>query len=212
MRITWLGHASFLLETDGIKIVTDPYDNSIGYKPIDIPVDIATVSHEHSDHNYVQGLRGEPQTVRGAGVTEIRGIKFRGISSFHDNAKGAERGKNTIFVIEAEELAICHLGDLGHELTGKQVREIGQVDVLLLPVGGTYTTDAKAATKVMTDLKPKMVIPMHFKTEVLDFPIKGVEPFLEGKASVRRQGSAEVEVTPNSLPAQTEIVVLEHYL
>ncbi len=215
MKITWLGHAAFLLETQGLKIVTDPYDhndNRIGYGPITIPVDIVTISHDHADHNYAKDLRGNPQTVKGSGSHEVKGITFTGIETHHDPTKGSQRGDNTIFLIGAEGLNLCHAGDLGHTLSRDKIEAIGPVDILLIPVGGFYTLDAAEATKVMEDLNPNLVIPMHFKTEVLDFPITGVDEFLKGKSNVRRQGSSQLEVTKQTLPEKREVVVLEHLL
>lgn len=212
MKITWLGHAAFLLETEGIKIVTDPYDNSIGYGPITTPVDIAVVSHDHFDHNDVKRLKGNPETVQGSGTFNVKGITFTGIDTYHDDEQGTQRGDNVVFIIEAEGLRLCHAGDLGHTLSADQIQAIGRVDILLLPVGGTYTVDAAEATRVMDALNPRLVIPMHFKTKVLDFPITGVDPFLEEKRNVRHQGSSQVEVTKDTLPKEREIVVLEHLL
>ena len=212
MNITWFGHAAFLIEAGGVKIVTDPYDGSVGYGPITTPADIVTVSHGHGDHNNVQALKGNPRQVKADGTTNIRGITFRGIATSHDDAKGADRGKNTIFVIETEGLSICHAGDLGHLLTAEQVNAVGKVDILLLPVGGTFTIDALQATRVADDLNPKLVVPMHYKTEVLNFPITGVEPFLEGKNNVRYQHSSRIEVSGRTLPTAREIVVLDHLL
>jgi len=212
MKITWLGHAAFLLETGGVKIVTDPYDSSVGYKPITMPVDIATVSHDHFDHNHVKGLAGNPQTVKGSGKVVFKEIAFTGVPTYHDATGGSERGDNTVFVMEAEGMRVCHLGDLGHTLSAQQVEAIGPVDILFLPVGGTYTVDAAEATKTMQDLNPKVVIPMHFKTEVLGFPIAGVDAFTTGKGNVKRQGAAQLEVSAATLPDETQIVLLDHLL
>jgi L-ascorbate metabolism protein UlaG (beta-lactamase superfamily) len=215
MKITWLGHAAFLLETGGSKIVTDPYDHNderIGYGPITMPVDIVTISHDHADHNYAKDLKGNPDTVEGTGRFQVKGISFTGIEAHHDPTEGSQRGSNTIFVMEAEGMNLCHAGDLGHVLSRDTIEAIGPVDILLIPVGGFYTIDAAEAAKVTQDLKPKLVIPIHFKTTVLDFPIAGVEAFLEGKSNVRHQEAAEIEVTKETLPKEMEIVVLEHLL
>ena len=215
MKITWLGHAAFLLETQGLKIVTDPYDHNddrIGYGPITTPVNIVTISHDHADHNYAKDLRGNPQTVKGSGTSEVKGIAFTGVETHHDPTTGSQRGDNTIFVIRAEGMNLCHVADLGHTLSRDKIEAIGPVDILLIPVGGFYTLDAAEATKVMEDLNPTLVIPMHFKTEALDFPITGVDEFLRGKSNVRRQGSSHLEVTKQTLPEKREIVVLEHSL
>ena len=137
MKITWLGHAAFLLETGGLRILTDPYDASdsrIYYRPITISADIVTISHNHFDHNHVAGLTGNPKVVKRVEKKTVRGVNFIGISSYHDNTKGSERGENTIFVIMAERLCICHAGDLGHLLSTDQIKAIGQTDILLVPV------------------------------------------------------------------------------
>jgi L-ascorbate metabolism protein UlaG (beta-lactamase superfamily) len=177
-----------------------------------MPVDIVTISHDHADHNYAKGLKGNPETVKGSGTFEVKGITFTGIETHHDPTTGSQRGGNTIFVMGAEGMNLCHAGDLGHVLSRETIETVGPVDILLVPVGGFYTIDAAEATKVMEDLNPKFVIPMHFKTEVLDFPIVGVDEFLKGKSNVRRQGSSETEVIKKTLPGTREIVVLEHLL
>jgi len=212
MKITWLGHAAFLLETEDLKILTDPYDSKIGYGPITEAVDIVTVSHDHFDHNHTRGLKGNPEIVKGSGTHRVKGITVTGIDTYHDSKRGTQRGDNVIFVIEAEGLRLCHAGDIGHTLGADQVQALGRVDVLLLPVGGTYTVDGKEATRIMEDLDPKLVIPMHFKTPVLDFPITDVEPFLKDKKNVKRQTASHAEVTRETLPKEREIVVLEHLL
>ena len=210
MDITWLGHSTFLLETAGTRIVTDPYNDSVGYDPIDTEADVVSISHEHADHNAVDQVRGAPETVRGVGRLQARGIRFRGIGTFHDDAHGAKRGPNTIYVIEAEGLKVCHAGDLGHLLTAEQAREVGQVDVLLVPVGGNFTIDAKQARLVAERLGARVIIPMHYKTAKLGFPIAGIEPFVKSASGVRYARAASVEVTKDALPEKPEIVVLDH--
>jgi len=216
MKIEWLGHAAFLFTAaDGRKILTDPYEagsygGAVGYKKIDRNADIVTISHDHEDHNYLAGLPGKPIVVKGGGKREVRGIFFKGIPTFHDTSKGRERGKNTIFVFSIDGINVCHLGDLGHTLSKDEILNIGKVDVLLIPVGGYYTIDAKEASTVMEQLQPKITIPMHYKTEVLGFPIEGVDKFLEGKKRVKRLNSSEFEVKKEDLPQETEIAVLKH--
>ena len=181
MKIKWLGHASFLITADsGAKIITDPYipDDRLHYGDINESADVVTVSHDHSDHGSVAAVKGGPQVVKGD--AEIKGIIFKGIPAFHDAAGGRDRGKNTIFCFEVDGVKVCHLGDLGHELTAEQVAAIGAVDVLLMPVGGFYTIDANVASRVAEQLKPRVVIPMHFKNERCDFPISSVAEFLRG--------------------------------
>lgn len=215
MKITWLGHASFLLETNELRIVNDPYstsDERIGYQPINMPADIVTVSHDHFDHNHIEGLTGNPEIVKNGGRKTIRGIQFNGIETFHDQSQGADRGKNTLFVIEAEGLRISHLGDLGHVLSADQIQALGSIDILLIPVGGLYTVDAREAWQIVQAISPKIVIPMHFKTASLDFPIASVDGFLEGKKNVKHLKRASLEITKQELPEETQIMVLDHLL
>lgn len=218
MKIKWLGHASFLIEAgDGKRIITDPYEpgsygGAVGYKKIEESADIVTVSHEHEDHNCCKDMKGSPEIVKGTGEKAIKGIKISGVPSYHDSSGGSERGENTIFSFEIDGMKVCHLGDLGHLLSDEDSSKIGDVDVLLIPVGGFYTIDAAEATKVVGKLNPKVVVPMHYKTEVLGFDIAGVDNFLADKKNVKRLDSSEIELKKESLPAESEIVVLKHAL
>jgi L-ascorbate metabolism protein UlaG (beta-lactamase superfamily) len=210
MKIKYLAHSSFLITTDkGIKIITDPYTAGGGlkYAPIKETADIVTVSHEHGDHNYVAAVKGNPAVLREGG--EAKGIKVKAVAAEHDDKGGSQRGKNTLFCFNIDGMNVCHLGDLGHLLTATQVKALGKVDVLLIPVGGFYTIDAATATKVIDQLKPAVAIPMHFKTDKADFPIAGVQDFLAGKTNVTRINNSEVEITPEKLPKATQIIVLQ---
>ena len=218
MKIKWYGHSAFLITSaNGTKIVIDPYESGafggqLSYGKIKDQVDIALVSHEHADHNDVKGLPGSPQVVRGSGSKTTHGITFKGIATYHDPSKGSERGKNTIFTFSVDEVQVCHLGDLGHILSEKELAEIGPVDVLLIPVGGYFTIDAKEATRVADQIRPKVLVPMHFKTEKTGLPIASVEDFLKGKAKPKRPNASEVAFDKATLPQQMEIMVLEHAL
>ena len=196
----------------GIKIITDPYvtGGDLSYGEIRESADIVTVSHEHGDHNNVAAVRGNPEAVRG--TTKIRGIEFKGIPTYHDEAGGSKRGDNTIVCLEVDGVGVCHLGDLGHQLSNRQVAEVGRIDILLIPVGGVYTIDAKVATEVCNQLKPKVIIPMHYKNDKCGFPIAGVDEFLQGKESVSRLDTSEVEFKQGELPARTQIIVLKSAL
>jgi L-ascorbate metabolism protein UlaG (beta-lactamase superfamily) len=210
MKIKWLGHAAFLITTDsGTRIITDPYEpeDNLKYGEIKESADIVTVSHGHSDHNNTAAVQGNPQVVRKS--TEAKGIKFKGIPTYHDDAGGSKRGSNTIFCFEAEGLNVCHLGDLGHVLSNTQAAELGKVDMLLIPVGGFYTIDTKAATQDCDQLKPRVIIPMHYQNNRCSFPIKGVDDFLKGKDNVSRLDTSEVELKAGEMPANTQIMVLK---
>ncbi len=211
MKIKWLGHSSFLIESKrGIKIITDPFDETLGYKLPRIKVNIVTVSHEHFDHNYVRGVKGRPVVFKGLVNRESHKMEFRGISSYHDSVYGGQRGLNTIFVIKADELNLCHLGDLGHVLDSDKLIEIDRVDILFIPVGGFYTIDSSQASQIIRDIKPKIVIPMHYKTEAIKFSIDPVEVFLTDKDNVQRVESNEFEIKEDLLPKNTQIYVLKY--
>ena len=219
MKIKWLGHSSFMITSDtGIKIITDPYEPAFvagggpSYSEIKESADIVTVSHNHTDHNNVATVQGNPTVVRKAATAEIKGIEFNGIPCYHDEVGGNKRGDNTIFCFEVDGVRVCHLGDLGHQLSDKQVAELGRIDILLIPVGGFYTIDAKVATEVCNQLKPKVIIPMHYKTDKCGFPVAGVDEFLRGKEGVSRLDASEVEFKPGELPAGTQIIVLKSAL
>jgi len=212
VKIRYLGHAAFAITSGkGLKIITDPYHTSpdLTYGEIDEPADIVTVSHQHFDHNNVEAVGGSPAVVNRAGRSVVKGIEFRGVASFHDEAGGSLRGGNIIFCFEVDGVRVCHLGDLGHRLDDRQLADIGRVDVLLIPVGGTYTLDAKAAADVCNQLKPGVIIPMHFRTEKGLSGISGVEGFIKGRANVSRTGASQAEFGPGELPATGQVVVLE---
>ena len=213
MKIKWLGHASFLITSDaGIRIITDPYmpNERLTYGEIEESADIVTVSHEHGDHNNVAAVRGNPEVVREAG--KVKGIEFKGIPSYHDDAEEHPRGKNTILCFEVDGIMVCHLGDLGHQLSNSQFTELGRIDILLIPVGGNFTIDANIATQICERLKPKAVIPMHYNNEKCAFPIAGVDEFIQGKRDVSKLDTSEAEFKQGELPPSTKIVVLKSAL
>jgi len=212
MIIKWLGHSCFLITSKGgLRIITDPYvvGGGINYSPINEAADIVLMSHNHTDHNNVSAVRGGPKAIKGNGIKSAKGIQFRGIATYHDPSQGRQRGPNTVFCFSLDSMNLCHLGDLGHVLSQEQVEQVGAVDILFIPVGGFYTIDAAKASQVCEQLKPKVVIPMHFKTSKCDYPIATVEDFLRGKRNVRKIDSSKAEFKIEELPASTDIVVLE---
>jgi len=147
--------------------------------------------------------------VRGAVALETKGIKFKGIPTYHDDVGGKKRGDNTIFCCEVDGVRVCHLGDLGHPLSNQQVAELGKVDILLIPVGGFFTIGPEVATEVCAQLTPRVIIPMHYKNDKCRFPLAGVEEFLQGKKDVSQLDTSEVEFKSGQLPASTQIIVLK---
>jgi L-ascorbate metabolism protein UlaG (beta-lactamase superfamily) len=212
MKIKWLGHACFLVTSKGgVRIITDPYavGGGINYSPIKEAADVVVVSHDHGDHSNVSTVQGKPEVVKDKVTKTAKGIQFRGIATYHDTSQGQQRGANTVFCFTVDDMKLCHLGDLGHMLSPEQVTEIGAVDVLFVPVGGFFTIDASAAGQVCDQVKPKVVIPMHFKTPKCAYPLANVEDFLKGKKNVRRVETSEVEFERKKLPAAIEILLLQ---
>ncbi len=216
MRVKWLGHSCFLLTSDtGTKVITDPYtvQGGLNYGEINESADIVLSSHDHYDHSNIVAIKGKPKVIRGAGVEEAKGIKFNGIPAYHDEAKGTKRGNDTIFTFELDGLRVCHLGDLGHDLSDAELKEIGAVDILFVPAGGLYTFEVDVATRVCNKLAPRVIIPMHFKTPKVDTAsfgaITGPDDFLKGKSGVDRRNSSEAQFNAGNLPASTRIVVLK---
>lgn len=213
MKIKWLGHASFLITSDtGTKIITDPYTPGMGisYGEIKESADIVLVSHGHGDHNNVAAVKGNPEVVKEAGSKTVKGIATKGIATHHDASGGSQRGSNIIFCFTVDGMRLCHLGDLGHPLTDAQAAEIGAVDILLIPVGGFFTIDAAVATQVCEKLKPKVVIPMHYKTAKCGYPIAAVDDFLKGRKDVTKPDKSEVELKKDKLAPGT--IVPQHAL
>jgi L-ascorbate metabolism protein UlaG (beta-lactamase superfamily) len=216
MKITWLGHSSFLIEAkDGTRIITDPfeagsYGGAIGYPPIRDRADIVTVSHDHADHNAAGCVPGRPEVLRLAEDRTIKGITVRGVPSYHDAARGRERGSNTIFVIEVDGMRVAHLGDLGHPLSSEDCGALGHVDVLLLPVGGTFTIGPPEAKSVADRLGAEIVIPMHYKTDALGFPIEPVDAFLRLAGTVERVKGQTLEINAADLGGRSRVVVLDY--
>lgn len=211
MKIKFLGHASFLITSkDGLRIITDPYrpgcfDGGIKYEPITEEADIVTISHEHDDHNCTE-IQGNPTFIRGAGTKETKGMAIIGTDVFHDESGGKERGKNTIFKMVIDGMNVVHLGDLGHPLSDREVKEIGAVDVLFIPVGGYFTIDSLTAEITATKLNPKVVVPMHYKTEKCGFPIAAVDDYTKNKDVKKIDG--EFEIGKENLPDTVTTYVL----
>jgi L-ascorbate metabolism protein UlaG (beta-lactamase superfamily) len=217
MNITYLGHSAFKLKGKMGTVVTDPFSEYIGFALPGLSADIVTVSHDHPDHNAVDKIGGtarrqRPFFITEAGEYEVGGVSVFGTTLFHDNTKGVERGQSIAYTILLDDLRICHLGDLGHELTADDAEKIGNIDILLCPVGGVFTIDPATAVKVIRSLEPSIVIPMHFRTPQHKSDLFGELKTLED--FTREYGAAvapvkKLDVERSSLPEETELVILD---
>lgn len=209
MDITWYGQSCFRLKDRNISVVTDPYGKVSGLKLPRLAADIVTVSHGHQDHNNVEAVRGQPFVIDSPGEYEVGGLFVTGIGMWHDAQSGAERGRNTIFIYHFDDATVCHLGDLGHVPTQTQVEEMGDVDVLLVPVGGKFTIDARQAVEVISLIEPSVVIPMHYALPGMETPLEGVDAFLKEMGVREPERLDSYSVTGKRLPEETQVVVLE---
>jgi len=206
-----LGHSCFRIKGKDATIVTDPYDDSIGYSLGNPTADVVTSSHSHPGHSFTSGVDEVSKVIRGPGEYEVSGVVITGLSTFHDAEEGMRRGKNTVYLMEIDEIMLCHLGDLGHPLSSAQVEELSGVDVLLVPVGGVSTIDSAVAAETVRQLEPKLVIPMHFQTEVLRFKLDPVDGFLKemgAKSDLAPQ--SRLSATKTNLPEETHLVLLDY--
>lgn len=208
MKIIWHGHSCFKIVTKDASIIIDPFSKDIGLKPPHCEANIVIVSHDHYDHNNISALRGSPFAINGPGEHELREVAILGIDSFHDAKGGKEQGLNTIFIIEAEDIRICHLGDLGQkELANGQLEKLGEVDVLMIPVGGIYTIDNERAAAIINQIEPKIVIPMHYKVPGLNIKLQGVENFLK-EMGTEKQVVDQLTIKKKDLPKEEEMKVI----
>ena len=211
MLIKWLGHASFNISSRGIDIITDPINEKSGYPMFPRSADIVTISHQHWDHNAVECISGPAKVIEGPGQHQAEGVLIYGINAFHDDQQGRVRGTNTIFKICTEGINLVHLGDLGHVPSLEQVEEIGQTDILLLPVGGRYTVGAEKAYEIVELLQPKLVIPMHFQTPHLSFSLAPLEKFISRYEQVLKLPCLEIEAK-DLKQEEPGIIVLDYLL
>lgn len=215
MKIIYLGHSAFeIVLAGGMRIAFDPYTagafgGGIGYGPITGDFDIAVVSHEHEDHTSKDVLKRSKKIVAKTGRVVVPGAVIESVATYHDDENGAKRGKNLVSVLQAEGLRVAHLGDLGHAMGAKDYPVLAGLDVLMIPVGGHFTIDADMAAKMAKGLHPKIVIPMHFKTSKVDFPITPVENFTKLMDNAESVGASEIDVTKGTLPAKMKVIVLQ---
>lgn len=212
MEITWLGHSCFQLRGKHATLVTDPFTPQPGEvsRLSKLNASIVTVSHQHPGHNYVQGVGGNPRVVRGPGEYEISDILITGVAAYHDEKQGKELGRNTMYVIHMDDLVVCHLGDLGHVLQEEQLEEVADADVLLVPIGGQHTITATQAAEVISQVEPRIVIPMHYRpaSEGEQETNTALDKFCREMDVKTVNPQPKVNITRNSLPTETQVVLL----
>lgn len=216
-KISWFGQSCFQISISNSKdheanIIIDPFTEETGLKVPNLSGDIVLVTHNHYDHNNIKAVKGDPFVIKGPGEYEVKSVFVQGVNSSHGENNGKNLGQNTIYTIEAEDMKFCHLGDLGQkELTDEQLEKIGAVDVLMIPVGGGYTISSAEAMKIVSQIEPKIVIPMHYEIPKLNIKLDPVEKFL--KAMGKNAGSTAAQdkfiAKDSTMPKEgTEVVVL----
>lgn len=210
MHITWYGHSCFRLRSRSGTVVTDPYGDDLGYKLPRLRADIVTVSHDHPDHANVKAVSGKPKVIDGPGEYEIKGVFVIGIPTRYEESSKQAELRNTVYLIDLDGVTVCHLGDVRRVPTQAQIEELGEIDVLLVPVGGGSTLGAAKASEVISLLEPKVVIPMHYKTnQPRGLKLQPVSQFLKEMGLKEVAPEDRVNITKSGLPSETQIVVMQ---
>ncbi len=216
MQLFWYGQSCFQIlipknKGEQVSIVIDPFSPEIGLRLPKLEADILLISHHHKDHDNVEAISGNYFLIDSPGEYEIKNVFVQGILSFHDNVQGKERGENNIFIIEAEDLRICHLGDFGQkELTQEQLEAIGEIDILMIPVGGVFTISSKEAVKIMNQLEPKITIPMHYWIPKIKIKLETLDKFLKTFGIKSLEPTKKLSIKKKDLsPEEAKIIVLK---
>ncbi|MGH7902731.1 MAG: MBL fold metallo-hydrolase [Candidatus Dormibacteraceae bacterium] len=207
--MTWLGHGCFRLRGRGAAVVTDPYPPSLGMRLPKLEADVVTISHGHANHSNLGAVPKAGYTVSGPGEYEVAGVTVTGLPTYHDQAQGAERGRNTVYLIELDDVHVCHLGDLGHQLSEELLEQLGSVDVLLVPVGGHHTLTAAQAAEVVRQIEPRAVVPMHFSLPALKIDLEPVDRFLKEMGLGAVEAQPKLSIQASSGESETRVVLLE---
>ncbi len=211
MEIVWLGHSCFRIRGREAVVVTDPCPPATGYAIGKPTADVVTISHRHDNHSYLKPIAGDPTVLDSPGEYEIHGAFVTGISTYHDSAKGAELGRNIAFVVEMEDIRVCHLGDLGHTPSAEQAEDLTGVDVLLIPIGGDSTIDGPKAAEVVSLLEARLVIPMHFQTGASKGQLEPPDRFLkEMGVATAPEPLPKISISRSSLPGETQVLLLDY--
>ena len=212
MVITWYGHACFKIQSGDTTLVIDPYEKEIGLTPPRFRADVVLVTHGHHDHNNAAAIAGEPFVIAGPGEYEVKGVNIIGIETFHDTLSGKERGLNTVYKITMEGIRILHMGDFGErEVRESTMEAIGDADIVMIPVGGTYTIDGERAAKIVRALEPAYAIPMHYKIPGLKFPLDTADGFLKEMGAAKTEATDKLTLKKKDIgeDKKTEVVVLK---
>jgi len=209
MEITWYGHACFRLKDRNATIITDPYDKSLGLTLPRLTADIVTISHNSAHHNYTKAIKGDFKVVDGPGEYEIKDTFITGIHLIQQKKENKPRKRNNLFVFYMDDITICHLGDLNHIPTQNQVENMGNIDVLMVPVGGQQALNAAQAAEVISLIEPYIVIPMHYKLPDLAVTLEPVEKFLKEMGITPPTPEPVLKLVQSGLPEETQIVLLE---
>ena len=216
MLIQWFGQSCFKIQGQTCTIITDPFDNSYGLKMPRLAGDVVTVSHDHHDHNNTKAVKGvnedNPFIINGPGEYEIKNVFIQGVLSYHDGQEGKERGKNIIYRIEMEGVSLAHLGDLGHILTNGQIEKLEGIDILMIPVGGVFTINSKQATEIISQLEPRIVIPMHYDIKGLKVgkKIDGISAFCKEFGACPTEEIDKLKISKKDLPQEDlKVIILQ---
>ncbi|MGI6379714.1 MAG: MBL fold metallo-hydrolase [Anaerolineae bacterium] len=209
MEITWYGQSCFRIRTRGVAVVTDPYGPELGPTLPRLRAHIVTVSHQHPNHSYIRAVRGGAYVIQGPGEYEVRDTFIFGVATTHNTPRDQNLGPNTSYLIEMEEMSICHLGDLGQPLTQEQVEELQNVDILLVPVGGRDTLTPSGAAEVISQLEPSVVIPMHYKVPGIQANLGTLQRFLKEMGVDEVSEVEAFSVTKSQLGEDPRVVVLK---
>jgi L-ascorbate metabolism protein UlaG (beta-lactamase superfamily) len=205
--VTWLGQSCFRLRGKSAAVVTDPYPPALGPR-LKLDANLVTVSHGHESHSHVQAVR-DAYVIEGPGEYEVAGVSVVGLPIYHDASKGAEHGRNTVYVIEVDDVRVCHLGDLGHSLDDRALETIGNVDVLLVPVGGSRSLDGARAAEVVRQVEPRYVVPMHFAHPAIRKELAPIERFLKEMGVPEAEPQTKLTLQASAAEGETKVVVLE---
>lgn len=214
MEISWFGHSCFQLRGKNVTLITDPFSPQAGSSAEDasrlgkVSAAIVTISHNHPGHNYAAGVDGNPRVLQGPGEYEISDVLITGVASYHDNERGKQLGRNTIYIIHMDDIVVCHLGDLGHTLQEEQLEEVADADILLIPIGGQHTINAAQAAEVISQVEPRIVVPMHYPLAENGTP-GPLDKFCREMGIEAVHGQPKLTIARTTLPAETQVVILE---